>query len=93
MITRAALSSSLRKSAELSHRAAALCVDVLLETIIEGIARGERIELRGFGAFEVRKVSSRRTGVANVPAHGRVVFRPCRRLRDTVWNTDKKAGK
>jgi DNA-binding protein HU-beta len=89
MINKAALSCRLKKSAELSHREASLCVDVLLETMIDGISNGERIELRGFGAFEVKNVSFRKTGIADVPAHGRIVFRPCRKLRDAVWNGGK----
>jgi nucleoid DNA-binding protein len=94
MINRAKLSHQLKKSADLSHREASVCVDVLLDTMVEGIAKGERIELRGFGTFEVKQVSARKhpttfSGNSVIPAHGRVVFRPSRKLRDSVWGTEK----
>jgi nucleoid DNA-binding protein len=85
MITRAALSHQLRKSAGLSHRAASVCVDVLLDAITESLAGGESIELRGFGSFSVKNVSPRKAVFSNIPAHGRIVFRPSRKLRESVW--------
>src|SRR6185369_14125668 len=36
-------------------------IDSLIEAVAEGLARGERIDLRGFGAFAVRD-SAARTG-------------------------------
>ena len=89
MINKAALSRRLKKSTELSYRAAALCVDAVLDAIAEGLARGERVELRGLGSFEVKSVTPRKTVFSNIPAHGRVVFRPAKRLRDSVWDTAK----
>src|SRR6202030_3237528 len=44
-------------------------VDIILEMIAAALARGDRVELRGFGAFSVRYRSARiarnpRTGIA-----------------------------
>src|SRR5260370_36582872 len=36
-------------------------IDSLIDAVAEGLARGERIDLRGFGAFAVRE-SAARTG-------------------------------
>ena len=38
-----------------------ITVDALIEAVAEGLAKGERIDLRGFGAFAVRE-SAARTG-------------------------------
>lgn len=45
-------------------------VDVVLEIIKEGLAAGGRIELRGFGVFDV---TNRKTGVGRNPKTGLVV--------------------
>ena len=38
-----------------------ITIDALIEAVAEGLAKGERIDLRGFGAFAVRE-SAARTG-------------------------------
>jgi integration host factor subunit beta len=43
----------------LKHREVERIVDVILEEIIGALERGDRVELRGFGAFSVRKRDSR----------------------------------
>ena len=45
-------------------------VTVIFETIINALAKGERVEFRGFGAFSVRNRSSR---VAKNPRTGEQV--------------------
>ena len=45
-------------------------VDVILNKIINSLAKGERVEFRGFGAFSVRKRSPR---VAKNPRTGEQV--------------------
>ena len=47
-----------RLSAQNPHlyrRDAAAIVDAILDTITAGLARGDRVELRGFGMFTVKK--------------------------------------
>jgi nucleoid DNA-binding protein len=98
MINRAKLLQGLKKSASLSYRDAAVCVDFFLDAMAGGISRRERIELRGFGSFEVKQVSEKKhpsllSGKTTVPAHGRIVFRPCQKLRDSAWNSfEEKEG-
>ena len=53
----------------LFHRDVERIVDTVFEEIIEAMARGDRVELRGFGAFSVKKRDARngrnpRTGEA-----------------------------
>lgn len=45
-------------------------VNTIFEEIIEAMARGDRVELRGFGAFSVKKRDSR---VGRNPRTGEVV--------------------
>lgn len=65
-------------------------VSVILEEIADALARGHRVELRGFGAFSVRKRKARtgrnpRTGeTVHVEAKSVPFFRPGKELRARV---------
>jgi DNA-binding protein HU-beta len=88
------LTNKVNKTAGLSLLDASLCIDIIFESITDAITRGERVELRGFGSFFVRNVSTKKypstfSGEKIIPAHGRVVFRPCQKLRLSVWNKVK----
>jgi len=70
-------------------RESALCVDAFVEWVEETLASGKNIEIRGFGAFETRSVSEKNYPTAFspkfVPAHRKVIFRPCEKLKQAVW--------
>jgi DNA-binding protein HU-beta len=94
VVTKAVLSRALGKSAGLSHREAALCVDFLVEAVAESVAKGGRVELRGLGSFAVARTAAKNFSASLsenkiVPAHGRIVFRPSEKLRRAVWNREK----
>ena len=65
-------------------------VDAFLDAVKEALARGDGIELRGFGTFKVRHRKARtgrnpRTGEAvEVPPRDVPVFKPSRHLRIRV---------
>ena len=65
-------------------------VDVILEEIAKALERGDRVELRGFGAFSVRKRDARvgrnpRTGTAiKIKAAKVPKFRPGKALKDAL---------
>lgn len=65
-------------------------VNVILEEITDALARGDRVELRGFGAFSVRKREARRgrnprTGdTVDVPAKAVPFFKAGKELRARV---------
>lgn len=69
-----------------------LVVNVILEEITDSLARGDRVELRGFGAFSVRQRAARkgrnpRTGEAvHVPAKTVPFFKAGKELRARVNN-------
>ncbi|KAA6181538.1 integration host factor subunit beta [Thiohalocapsa marina] len=68
----------------------ALAVKTLVEQLTEALVRGERIEIRDFGAFSLRQREARigrnpRTGEpVAVPARRAVHFRAGKALRDRV---------
>jgi integration host factor beta subunit len=65
-------------------------IDSLIDAVAEGLARGERIDLRGFGAFAVRESAARsgrnpQTGETIQIAARRVpTFKAGKELRDRV---------
>jgi integration host factor subunit beta len=65
-------------------------VNTILEEITDAMARGERVELRGFGAFSVKKRDARvgrnpRTGEAvDVDAKSVPFFKTGKLLRDRL---------
>ena len=68
-------------------------VDAILDEITEGLARGERVELRGFGAFSTKQRSARtgrnpRTG-DQVPVIEKVVpfFKTGKEMRERLNKT------
>lgn len=73
-----------------TKRECGLMVDAFLDALKEALARGDGIELRGFGTFKVRhrkaiRGRNPRTGEAvEVPARDVPVFRPSRHLRSRV---------
>ncbi|MCY4399407.1 MAG: integration host factor subunit beta [Gemmatimonadetes bacterium] len=78
-----------------TKRECGLAVDTFLDAVKDALARGDRIELRGFGTFKVRNRKARaarnpRTGEAvEVPARDVPVFKPSIQLRNRV---DRAAG-
>ena len=67
-----------------------LVVDAFLDAVKDALARGDHIEIRGFGTFKVRHRKARtgrnpRTGEAvEVPPRDVPVFKPSRHLRSRV---------
>ena len=65
-------------------------IDSLIEAVAEGLARGERIDLRGFGAFAVRESAARtgrnpQTGESiQISARRVPTFKAGKELRDKV---------
>jgi nucleoid DNA-binding protein len=91
MVNKSTLIRVASKSTGLSMRNASACIDSIIDTLNEALSRGERVELRGFGSFSIKGTAARKTVFANVPAHSRIFFRPCQKLRETVWNIKDKS--
>ena len=95
-ITRSELIVRLAAAADVSERDIGVVVGTVFATIGQTLARDERIELRGFGAFSVRKRDARqarnpRTGEAvQVTAKKTVHFKVGRQLYK-ILNGDPEA--
>ncbi len=78
----------------LTKKECALVVDGFLNAVKQALARGDGIEIRGFGTFKVRHRKARlarnpRTGEpVQVPAHASPVFKPSKHMRARVARLD-----
>ncbi len=76
------------RNSELPRAQAARAVDTILDTMKDALGDGKRIELRGFGVFQVRDRKrgvgrNPKTGVEVAIAPGRTVrFKPGKELKD-----------
>ena len=90
LMTKADLISEVSRIAELSKKDAENIVNVFLERIVDALKEGEKIELRGFGSFKLRRRNSRvgrnpRTSEAvQVPAKKVPYFKPGKDLKKLI---------
>jgi nucleoid DNA-binding protein len=54
-MTKADLARSIGKQHNLTQKEAVRVIDAILETISDALTEGEKVELRGFGSFTVKK--------------------------------------
>lgn len=84
------LINEVAETAELSKKDATKAVDALFDAIQNTLAKGDKVQLIGFGNFEVRERSARKgrnpqtgeeieIGASKVPA-----FKPGKALKDAV---------
>jgi len=75
---------------ELSKKDATLAVDAVFNTISEALQRGDKVQLVGFGNFEVRERSARKgrnpqTGEEIEIAAGKIpAFKPGKALKEGI---------
>lgn len=74
-VTRADLITRLASSAAISIKDAEPVLSTVLESIGDGLAQGQRIELRGFGVFQRREQNTRQ---ARNPRTGEEVMVPAK---------------
>ncbi|WP_456271314.1 HU family DNA-binding protein [Bacillus sp. AK031] len=86
------LINAVAESAELSKKDAENAVKAVLQNIEETLSKGEKVQLIGFGNFEVRERSARKgrnpqTGEEmEIPATKQPAFKPGKALKDSVNN-------
>lgn len=84
------LINSVAEKSELTKKDATKAVDAVLETIMDTLKDGEKVQLIGFGTFEVRDRAARKgrnpqTGEEiQIPASKVPAFRAGKALRDAV---------
>ncbi|HHT27511.1 MAG TPA: HU family DNA-binding protein [Firmicutes bacterium] len=89
-MNKAELIDDVAQRANMTKKAAAAGVDAMLDCISRALAEGDKVQLTGFGTFEVRQRDERRgrnpqTGEEIIiPARASAVFRPGKLLKDAV---------
>ncbi|ALS73849.1 HU family DNA-binding protein [Planococcus sp. CP5-4] len=84
------LVNSVAEAAELSRKDAAKAVDAAFEAIQDALTKGDKVQLIGFGNFEVRERAARKgrnpqTGAEIEIAASKVpAFKPGKALKDAV---------
>src|ERR1035437_119405 len=79
------------REAGVSRATAVLAVEAVINALLQSLVRGDRIELRGFGVFEVK---NRKRGIGRNPKRPKeevvippgltIRFKPGKELRDMV---------
>jgi integration host factor subunit beta len=86
------------KLPELQVRDVELALNCILRQLADAIVQGERIEIRGFGSFDLhhrppRIARNPKTGEAiNLPAKVALHFKPGQEMRDRVNAARDKCG-
>jgi len=89
-MTKADLVEEVIKVADLSKKQAEIIVNTVFREIIEALRHDDKIELRGFGSFRVRRRRSRqgrnpKTGDrVDVPSKRIPYFKPGKELKDLI---------
>ena len=89
-LTKAALIEEVARVAGVSKKRAEIVVDTVFGSIVETLHRGEKVELRGFGSFRLRRSEPRRgrnprTGDrVEVPSKRVVYFTPGKELKALI---------
>jgi DNA-binding protein HU-beta len=84
------LVNQVAKTAELTQKETSKAVDAVFDTVLEALKNGDKVQLIGFGNFEVRERAARtgrnpQTGEEIQIAAGKVpAFKPGKALKDAV---------
>ena len=90
MANKAELVSEVAAKTDLTKKEVAAAVDAIFSSIQEDLAKGEKVQLIGFGTFEVRHRAARKghnpqTGAEiEIPASKVPAFKPGKALKDAV---------
>ena len=91
------LVSAVAKQAELSKKDAGLAVEAVFDAISEALEKGDKVQLIGFGTFEVRQRKAREghnpatQKAIKIPASKSPAWRVSKQLKERV--NSKKAAK
>ncbi len=89
-MTKAALVEEVARVADLTKKHSEVIVDTVFRSIIEALHRGDKIELRGFGSFRLRRREPRKgrnpkTGDrVEVPSKRVPYFKPGKELKELI---------
>jgi DNA-binding protein HU-beta len=90
LMIKADIVNKVAEVSEISRVKAAQAVDTVIEGLRNALARGQRIELRGFGVFQVKQRKkgigrNPKTGVeVKIPPGNTIRFKPGKELRNLL---------
>jgi integration host factor subunit beta len=87
-MTKADLVEVISEHVSLSKKDTGIVVNLVLDNIGDALARGDKVELRGFGSFRVKQRRSRR---ARNPRTGTSVFVPAKLIPFFKASNDLKS--
>ncbi len=91
-MTKADLVGLVAEEAEMTKKDVEQLIEIIFESIVDSLNKGEKIELRGFGSFRVRDRNARKgrnpkTGEpVDIPAKRVAYFKPGKDLKDIINN-------
>ncbi|HVS16721.1 MAG TPA: integration host factor subunit beta [Thermoanaerobaculia bacterium] len=93
-MTKAELVDEVARNTQLTKKHAEIIVNTVFESIVDSLKDGEKIELRGFGSFRIRRRNSRvgrnpKTGArVSVPPKRIPYFKPGKQLKELLNQDD-----
>ena len=96
-MTKAELVEEVSRVSDLTKKHSEVIVDTVFRSIITALHRGEKIELRGFGSFRLRRREPRKgrnpkTGdKVDVPPKSVPYFKPGKELKDLINTVEAEA--
>lgn len=97
-MTKAELVEEVSRVSDLTKKHSEVIVETVFQSIIDALHRGEKIELRGFGSFRLRKREPRKgrnpkTGdKVDVPPKRVPYFKPGKELKDLINREGDDSG-
>jgi len=76
-MTKAELVDEVSRNSDLNKKDAEVIVQTVLDSIVDSLKAGEKVELRGFGSFRLRNRASRQ---GRNPKTGEKVFVPAKQV-------------
>ena len=89
-MTKADLVEIVAREADMTKKDVEQLVEIIFDSIVSTLNKGEKIELRGFGSFRVRERNARKgrnpkTGEpVDIPAKRVAYFKPGKDLKDII---------
>ncbi|HEX8249636.1 MAG: integration host factor subunit beta [Acidobacteriota bacterium] len=89
-MTKADIVEQVSREAEMTKKDAEQLVEIVFDSIIEALNKGEKVELRGFGSFRTRQRGARKgrnpkSGAAvDIPAKRVAYFKPGKELKEVI---------
>ena len=89
-MTKADLVEKVADEAEMTKKDAEQLVEIIFDSIIDTLNKGEKIELRGFGSFRVRQRNERKCrkpkagGAVDIPAKRVAYSKPGKELKELI---------